>query len=54
MADQHDPAAGDANGPLGGMPRWVKLFLIILAVAVVAAIVTFLAGVDHGPRLHGP
>ena len=54
MTDSRDPGAEDASGPPGGMPRWVRMFLIVLALAVAAAVITFVAGVDHGPGLHGP
>jgi hypothetical protein len=35
-----------------GIPRWVKVFLIVLILLVVALIVSLIAGVEHGPRLH--
>jgi hypothetical protein len=38
----------------GVMPRWVKVFLIVVIVLVVALVVSFLAGVGHGPGLHTP
>jgi hypothetical protein len=41
-------------GPATGMPRWVKVFLIVAILLIVAFVVTKLAGVDHGPGLHGP
>jgi hypothetical protein len=34
------------------MPRWVKLFLIVAAVAALALLVAGLAGIQHGPDLH--
>jgi len=36
------------------MPRWVKVFVGVAIVAAVAAVVALLAGVEHGPGLHGP
>jgi hypothetical protein len=36
------------------MPRWVKVFLIIGIVLVLALVVSALAGVQHGPGLHTP
>ena len=36
------------------MPRWVKVFIAIGAVLVVALVVAELAGVQHGPGLHTP
>ncbi len=36
------------------MPRWVKVFIIVAVVLAVAFVVTKLAGVQHGPGLHGP
>jgi hypothetical protein len=40
--------------PTTGMPRWVKVFLIVAILLVVAFVMTKLAGVQHGPGLHGP
>jgi hypothetical protein len=61
MADSPaSPATDDAagvgpgRGPTTGMPRWVKAFLIIAIVLVLAIVVSFLAGVGHGPGLHTP
>jgi hypothetical protein len=36
------------------MPRWVKVFLIIVIVVIVAFVASLVAGVRHGPGLHGP
>lgn len=36
------------------MPRWVKVFLIVVVVLAAAFVVTRLAGVEHGPGRHGP
>ena len=54
-----DPSTGDdvtsggsGLAPPTGMPRWVKVFLIVAVILVVALVVSFLAGVQHGPRLH--
>jgi flagellar biogenesis protein FliO len=38
--------------PTTGMPRWVKVFLIIAIVLVVAFVVSRLLGIQHGPGLH--
>ncbi len=38
--------------PTNGMPRWVKVFLIVLLVLVLALVISRLAGVSHGPGLH--
>lgn len=45
---------GPGRGPTTGMPRWVKVFLIIAIVLVLAFLVTFILGVGHGPGLHTP
>jgi hypothetical protein len=37
-----------------GMPRWVKIFVIIGIVLVLGFVVTLIAGVQHGPSLHTP
>lgn len=52
MADQEVPGAG--QGSITGMPRWVKVFLIIVVVLALALVITRLAGVQHGPGLHTP
>jgi hypothetical protein len=45
--------AGVRPGPApAGMPRWVKVFIIIAIVLALAIILTWLLGVQHGPRLH--
>jgi hypothetical protein len=36
------------------MPRWVKVFLIVAILLALAFVVSFLAGVQHGPGLHNP
>jgi hypothetical protein len=45
--------AGPGPRPTG-MPRWVKVFLIIAIVLVLAFIVSQLLGIQHGPRRHVP
>jgi hypothetical protein len=45
---------GNEAEPTTGMPRWVKVFLVIAILLVVTFVVTKLAGVEHGPGLHGP
>jgi hypothetical protein len=47
-------SVGPGRGPTTGLPRWVKVFLIIAIVLVLAFVVSFLAGVGHGPGLHTP
>jgi hypothetical protein len=49
-AGTNDPTGGGHPG----LPRWVKMSAVILAVAVLLAIAaTLIAGVDHGPGRHG-
>ena len=45
---------GPRREPVRGMPRWVKVFLIVAILLVLAFVVSFLAGVQHGPGLHNP
>jgi hypothetical protein len=45
MADQGTPT---------GMPRWVKVFGIIVIALALAFVISRLAGVRHGPGLHTP
>jgi hypothetical protein len=58
MADR--PPSTDANDTgvrpgvrPPGMPRWVKVLLIVAIILVLAFVVSFFAGVQHGPGLHG-
>jgi hypothetical protein len=46
--------AGVRPGAPAGMPRWVKVFIIIAILVALAFIVTRLLGVQHGPGLHNP
>jgi hypothetical protein len=39
------------RGPTG-MPRWVKVFLVIAILLVLALLISSLVGVQHGPRQH--
>ena len=51
-----DDTLAGRDGPDAGMPRWVKISLIVglaLVLLFVLAQVTGLAG-DHGPGRHGP
>jgi hypothetical protein len=56
MADQ-SPTPETGGGPdraaTAGMPLWVKVFLIIAIVLVLAFIVSQFLGVQHGPSQHG-
>ena len=59
MADPpHIPETDDAGvGPdreaTTGIPRWVKVFLIIAIALVLALVVSRFLGVQHGPSRHG-
>jgi hypothetical protein len=60
MADPRSPEADDATGmeahrPPPGMPRWLKVSGIILAVLIVLLVILALTGVfgQHGPGRHG-
>ena len=58
MADREpmptDPAATDASRAAGptGMPRWVKVFVLMAAVVLVIVVIKLLAGGGHGPSRH--
>jgi hypothetical protein len=41
------------RGPTGGTPLWVKVFGVIALVLIVLAAISLIAGVRHGPGLHG-
>ena len=61
MADPptgRDPSGDDAKldrQPVTGMPRWVKVFLILGLVLVLLFMIAKFTGVggDHGPGRHG-
>ncbi|MPZ73362.1 MAG: hypothetical protein GEU74_09045 [Nitriliruptorales bacterium] len=46
---------GAADQAPPGMPRWVKVFVIIVGALLLVFVVLQLAGVGgrHGPRVHG-
>ncbi|MBA3748373.1 MAG: hypothetical protein H0W96_12910 [Solirubrobacterales bacterium] len=48
--DHHDDRAAQAAP---GMPRWVKVLLVVVLVAVVAVVVAMSIG-GQGPGSHGP
>lgn len=54
MPDQSDDNETAAGGAAEGMPRWVKLFLLVGALLVVAVLLAkgTGAGGDHGPGMH--
>jgi hypothetical protein len=59
MADPPETGGtGAAPGPEStsrGVPRWVKVFVIVAAVVVLALVVLFVAsGGQHGPSRHLP
>lgn len=38
-----------------GLPRWVKLGALAVALLILLAVaISFLGGIQHGPGLHGP
>jgi hypothetical protein len=43
---------GAGPGPTTGMPRWVKVSLVIALAVVVLLVIVLLFGGEHGPRLH--
>ena len=57
MGDQRPNRRHEGSGENGssttGMPRWVKVFLIVAAALVVLAVVVMLiVGGEHGPGRH--
>lgn len=51
----HPPDVGGRDAATGGMPRWVKLALIVGVTVVLLVVVAKLTGFggDHGPGRHG-
>ena len=46
--DRPSPAA-----EMTGMPRWMKILIGAVLVVVAVLIISKLAGVEHGPGMHG-
>ena len=46
-------ASGEGGGVHPGMPRWVKAAIVVVLVVVVVLVIGKLAGVEHGPGMHG-
>ena len=46
-------AASAERGSHPGMPRWVKAAIAVVLVLVVVLVIGKLAGVEHGPGMHG-
>jgi hypothetical protein len=44
---QHD------REPTAGIPRWVKVAALVVAVLALLVLLMFLIGGGHSPRLHG-
>jgi hypothetical protein len=52
-SDRDDSRYGKARGPSTGVPRWVKVFVVVaVALAVLGVVVMLLVGGDHGPGRH--
>lgn len=47
MTDPYRPTDGAP-----GMPRWVKVFVAVVALLVLVVVVMLLVGSDHGPGMH--
>lgn len=52
MKDPHRPTDGSRTAGPPGMPRWVKVFAAIVALLVLALVVSKVLGADHGPGMH--
>jgi hypothetical protein len=52
--DPDEDPQGPDTGSTPGMPRWVKVFLIVALVLVLLFLVLqLISGGEHGPRRHG-
>lgn len=52
-SDRDNAPYDPAQGPAPGMPRWVKVFLLVTAATVVLGVVVMLlVGGEHGPGRH--
>jgi len=51
--DRDDASIRSATDPRAAMPRWVKVFAVVLAILVLLAVAMFLiGGGEHGPGRH--
>jgi len=52
-SDRDDAGYDPVRGPATGVPRWVKVFLLVTAsIVVVGVVVMLLVGGAHGPGRH--
>ena len=46
-------AADESSPP--GIPRWLKVSAVVVVLLILLVLaVSFIAGIEHGPGLHGP
>jgi hypothetical protein len=51
--ERDNPGYDPAQSPAPGLPRWLKVFLLVATVMVVLGVVVMLlVGGDHGPGRH--
>ena len=43
----------DRRPPRPPMPRWVRVFLVIVLVIAAALVISQALGIQHGPGMHG-
>jgi hypothetical protein len=52
-SDPDDSGYDQARGSTTGVPRWVKVFVLVaVAIAVLGVVVMLLVGGEHGPGRH--
>ena len=52
-SDRDNAGYDPAQGPATGVPRWVKVFLLVaVAIVVLGVVMMLLVGGDHGPGRH--
>ncbi len=52
-ADSRRSTIARRHGEAYRTPRWVKLFGIVALIVIALFVVSLLAGIRHGPGLHG-
>jgi hypothetical protein len=52
--DRTGDGGSETTGAAQGMPRWVKVFVVLGVLLLLSVIVALLAGGEHGPGRHGP
>lgn len=53
LSRKNEEHSTHSDSDLSGAPRWVKVLVAAVVVVVLVLVISKLAGVDHGPGMHG-